>query len=300
MSLASSLIALVGVAARRPAGLKGGTASIPAIEKRQRFVVDAGWLRAYRHVVGAVDDGLLPPCAPQVLASPLHTQILGDKRFPLPALGMVHVENRIDELAPIAVRGGLALDVTARVAGHVLHDRGVTFDIVTTVELDGATVWTSTMTALVRAQAAGVPKQEPTAKQDKPRPTAIGSVLSSSTVRVPADQGRRYARVSGDANPIHLSALSAKPFGFPRAIAHGMWTLARALSEVHDALPPVAASPRRIDCRFVRPVLLPSTIVVDARVIDGARGVALHVMPERKDRKGAPHLVGSIVPLPSA
>lgn len=37
-----------------------------------------------------------------------------------------------------------------------------------------------------------------------------------------SDLGRRYARVSGDINPIHLHALSARAFGFRRAIAHGM------------------------------------------------------------------------------
>ena len=44
------------------------------------------------------------------------------------------------------------------------------------------------------------------------------------------DIGRRYAAVCGDLNPIHLYPLSAKAFGFPRAIAHGMWSLARCVS----------------------------------------------------------------------
>ena len=44
------------------------------------------------------------------------------------------------------------------------------------------------------------------------------------------DLGRRYAAISGDYNPIHLGALSAKLFGFKQAIAHGMWSKARCLA----------------------------------------------------------------------
>ena len=48
--------------------------------------------------------------------------------------------------------------------------------------------------------------------------------------KAPADIGRQYAKVSGDYNPIHLSAVSAKLFGFPTAIAHGLWNKARTLA----------------------------------------------------------------------
>ena len=57
---------------------------------------------------------------------------------------------------------------------------------------------------------------------------------------LPASASRAYAAVSGDVNPIHMSALTAKAFGFPRAIAHGMYTAARALSE-YEADPEVLA-----------------------------------------------------------
>jgi acyl dehydratase len=115
--------------------------------------------------------------------------------------------------------------------------------------------------------------------------------LSSSSVRVPADMGRRYARVGGDANPIHLTALTAKAFGFPRAIAHGMWTLGRSLAEIDTSVVPL---PRRIAVRFIRPVLLPSSIVVEARRHDDGGPLLLSVVP---DRPGAPHILGRIEPL---
>jgi acyl dehydratase len=69
--------------------------------------------------------------------------------------------------------------------------------------------------------------------------------------------------VAGDVNPIHQHALAAKAMGFPRAIAHGMWTYARALS----VLGPVTAGPSTSQAWFGKPVLLPSTVelVVDNR-----------------------------------
>ena len=55
--------------------------------------------------------------------------------------------------------------------------------------------------------------------------------------RLPGDLGRRYAAVSGDRNPIHLYALTAKAFGFPRQIAHGMWSKARCLAASRTGCP---------------------------------------------------------------
>ena len=72
--------------------------------------------------------------------------------------------------------------------------------------------------------------------------------------RVGDDLGRRYASVSGDHNPIHLHALSAKALGFPRAIAHGMWTKARCLASLR--LPDAFA----VDVQFKQPILLPSKV----------------------------------------
>ena len=51
------------------------------------------------------------------------------------------------------------------------------------------------------------------------------------------DIGRRYGAVSGDRNPIHLYPLTARLFGFRRAIAHGMWTKARCLAALEGRLP---------------------------------------------------------------
>jgi acyl dehydratase len=106
-------------------------------------------------------------------------------------------------------------------------------------------------------------------------------------VRVPGEIGRRYAAVSGDRNPIHLRKLTARAFGFPSAIAHGMWLKARTLATLEGRLPDAYA----VEVAFKTPVLLPSTVSI-ATGQDGD-GWTLDV---RNARSGKPHLHGHIWP----
>ena len=89
--------------------------------------------------------------------------------------------------------------------------------------------------------------------------SVFGNVSELARWKAPADIGRQYARVSGDYNPIHLSALTAKLFGFPQAIAHGLWNTARTLAALHEHLP---AANVEIDVEFKKPVRLPSEVVL--------------------------------------
>lgn len=286
----SSLTRLARVAVRRPPGLVPG-ASLPSIEVTRQVVVDAAWLARYRRVVGAVADGVLPPCALQVLAIDLHLQIVQDPRFPFAALGMVHVDNVIEERRALPETGTLELRVC--LGEHRPHDKGTTFDLVTEARVlgdEGPPPWRSVMTALVRDRhrSASSKGRSSSSSSSSPSSNEHGPLLTSSAVFVPGDLGRRYAAVAGDANPIHLWATTAKLFGFPRAIAHGMWTLARSLAEISSALPPM---PRRTSVKFIRPVLLPQTIWIESAA--ASSGLSLRVRPERA---GPPHLVASIQP----
>ena len=102
----------------------------------------------------------------------------------------------------------------------------------------------------------------------------------AATWRIPDDAGRRYAKVSGDVNPIHLSGLTAKAFGFKRAIAHGMWVKARVLGALSGRLPDALS----LDVSFRKPLLLP----VDGDAVDraGRRRLGLR-RPQRHERHRA-------------
>ena len=233
-------------------------ATIPRIETTvPRVLILPKALAAYREVCGFVPGDRVPPTWLQVLAGPLHMAILADKAFPLPAMGVVHVRNRIDQFEPVQV--GDTIGLSAWVQGHRPAKRGVEFDLVTEARRGGATIWRSEATVLSMAghKAGGSPK-----KREKPAITGESPDRTHSVIwKVPEDQGRRYSQISGDRNPIHLHALSAKLFGFKRAIVHGMWSLARCLAELEDDMPEVGT---RVDVQFRRPVFLPSRVLFSA------------------------------------
>src|SRR5918911_357128 len=81
-----------------------------------------------------------------------------------------------------------------------------------------------------------------------------GAPRAPATWRLPGDLGRRYGGVSGDLNPIHMHPLSARLFGFPTAIAHGMWVKARCLAALDGHLPDAYT----VDVRFKLPMLIPA------------------------------------------
>jgi acyl dehydratase len=106
-----------------------------------------------------------------------------------------------------------------------------------------------------------------------------------ATWNLQGDLGRRYAAVSGDYNPIHVHPLSARLFGFPSAIAHGMWTKARCLAALSDQLPESFT----VEAAFRKPILLPATVKFVKSSGEGPIRFGV-----RDDRKDTPHLDGRL------
>jgi Acyl dehydratase len=218
--------------------------------------VDADHLQRYRALCGFTDDGCLPLTYPQVIAAPLHLWVLSRPTFPLPMLGLVHVGNRIETARPLAQDQPLWLEVTLGALREAR--RGWEFDLQTRAGASAApATWQAVTTLLVPRRAAA---RQATAAAPAPEPE-LAQYLALSA---PADIGRRYAAVSGDWNPIHLSAATARPFGFSHAIAHGMWTAARVLALLSDRLD---GPPQRQELRFRRPLTLPQQAALRYRKI---------------------------------
>ncbi|MER5865200.1 MaoC/PaaZ C-terminal domain-containing protein [Kitasatospora sp. NPDC002040] len=245
---------------------------------------DPGRLADYRRICGfpavtavtaAPADGPLPPTYPHLLAFPAALRLMTAPGFPLPLLGLVHIANTVGIRRPVAAREPLAVEVWTE--GLREHPRGTAFEVVAVARAAGEEVWVSRSTYLHRSRPGGPPV--PVAAGVEPLPGPFESwPLTGAT-------GRRYAAVSGDRNPIHLSALTARPFGFRRAIAHGMWTKARALAALGDRLPPAA----EIEVAFRAPVPLPGTVRFAAAERDGRTELLL------TDRAGTrTHLRGSV------
>jgi acyl dehydratase len=243
--------------------------------------IDADHLAAYNRVCGFGIGDTLPPTYPHILGFPLQMELMTERAFPFALLGMVHVANRIEQRRAIP----LTARPTVRVRAENLrpHRRGQQLDMVTEVELDGEIAWLEHSNYLKRGSGADESAPaNPLTERIEP-----GTLEPAALWKVPGDIGRRYADVSGDRNPIHLHPLSARLFGFPGAIAHGMWTLARALAAFEGRYPEAHVN----EVAFQAPLRIPGKARLADRERDGAWDFSL----ERPDGERA-HVVGTIEP----
>ncbi|MEU6826220.1 MaoC/PaaZ C-terminal domain-containing protein [Streptomyces atriruber] len=266
-------LALLRAAFKRPRPYTD-TDTAPTTRLSTTLTPDPAHLSAYNRVCGfdATTDGALPLTYPHVLAFPLAMRLMTARDFPLRLLGLVHTSIEITQHHPL--RPGDELQLAVRTTQLAPHRRGTEATLLTeATSPQGELLWQSHSTYLAR-------HKTPTASQRTPTPTPVPGKNWS----LPADLGRRYAAVSGDRNPIHLHALTARPFGFPRAIAHGMWTAARCLAEQEG-------TPTHARVEFKAPVLLPSTVTYSSTTQSGTTGTTTTF--ELRDAQGRPHLTGA-------
>ncbi len=252
--------------------LGGGGGEVPDLTLVLNDVtVDRDRLAAYDRVCGFALRDSLPATYPHILAFPLHMSLLTDSSFPFTPIGLVHIYNRITQHRPIAASERLSLRVSATPAEP--HPRGTQFSLHTQASVGDEVVWDEVSTNLRRGPGTdGARGPEVPSAKDLP---------ATATWRLPGDLGRRYGSVSGDMNPIHLHAVSARLLGFPAAIAHGMWTKARCLAALDGRLPESFT----VEAAFKRPILLPA--MVQFAEGEGRFGV-------RDSGKETPHLDGKL------
>lgn len=267
------------------AGLSGlpGANSLPGIAKtgkelpdltlvRRGVEIDSAHVDRYREVCGFVRRESLPMTYPHLLGFGLTMMLMTDPAFPHAPIGQVHVRNVIR--ARRALLPNESFDVSVRATNQREHPKGLVYDMLTSVESEGEVVWDEVSTYL---------------RPGRPHPEAAHIAgpeeVPGSGIewKLPGDLGRTYAAVSGDRNPIHLFALSAKAFGFKQQIAHGMWSLARCVATIESRVP-VAAE---VDAVFKRPIFLPSRVEFGSRV--DSEGVAFGL---NRPGDGGAHLAG--------
>jgi len=258
---------------RKPYSAPEGTAIEPVELEARKVTLSAAHLQRYRDVcaVPASAEGL-PPAYLHVLAMPLHMQLFIVKNFPVKVLGLIHLRNTIRVLAPVDVRAPLRLRVyfdTMRVT-----DVGQEYDFTTSYEQNGMLVWEEISTMFARGMSApkeGGNRQRPQIERSNHPETGT----HTDTLEVTENTGWRYARVSGDFNPIHLTARTAQMFGFKQAVAHGMWSMGRCLA---SAAPHIPNTNIQIDTQFKLPVYIPSQALARTWAVPGGADIAMCTM----------------------
>ncbi|HTR75498.1 MAG TPA: MaoC/PaaZ C-terminal domain-containing protein [Solirubrobacterales bacterium] len=260
----------------------GGGGEIPDVRlELDGVAADPVAVAAYAKVCGFALRDHLPPTYPHVLAFPLHMALMSDGSFPFGAVGLVHIANRVTQHRQLGIGEELSLGVQATKLAP--HPKGRSFEVVTKVKVGRQVAWESTSTFLRRG------KGDPGAASGEAFPVVDEDAPASAEWRLAGDLGRRYAAVSGDRNPIHMHSLTAKPLGFPAAIAHGMWTKARALAALEPRLPDAFEA----DVRFRRPILLPAR--VEFATADQGQEIDFTVRG-RGAKRGDRHLDGRVKP----
>ncbi len=289
--------AMIPGASRLPF-IAGGGDTIPSKELTLGPVAaDPDRLAAYDRVCGFSLGNTLPPTYPHMLAFPLHLGLMTDGSFPFPAIGLVHVFNKIRVVRPVRVEEELSLRVWA---GQLEpHPRGQQFSVCSEARVGDEVVWEEESVNLRRGSGSGSASGSGSGSGSRSgagsgagsgsgsaRSVSVDEGLpATATWRLPGDLGRRYAAVSGDFNPIHIHSLSARLFGFPTAIAHGMWTKARSLAALEGTLPGAYT----VEVSFRKPILLPATVEFAESPGDG--GLQFSV---RAAKNGTRHLDGSV------
>lgn len=261
-------------------GIKHSTGSAPDLTLRlEGYASDSAHLDKYNEVCGFARDQAVPITYPNVAAFPLHLSLMTDTGFPFAPMGIVHLRNRLTQHRPIGREELFDLEVGA--SGLRPHPKGKLIDVTTAARIDGEVVWEGVMTIFSRGSG-GAPETSAAPLADVEAPAG------TEEWKLAGDLGRRYGAVSGDRNPIHLYPLTAKAFGFPRNIAHGLWTKARSLADLQSQLPDAYT----VEVEFRKPIFLPSTVAfgqqTDGEVITfGVTGT----------KKTTTHVVGRVTPL---
>ncbi len=258
----------------RTGGLPDRTVHVPDVR------IDAANVAAYAGVTGLKFGDTVPLTYPFALTFPTVMSLVTGFDFPFPAMGSVHVENRITQYRPIAVSD--TLDVAVHAENLREHRKGLLVDIVTEIKIGNDVAWHQVTTFLhqQRTSLSGEPRPEPAKQPKLPPPNAVLSITPA--------QIRSYASIGGDHNPIHTNSLGAKLFGFPTVIAHGMYSAAAVLANIEGQLPDAVS----YTVKFGKPVLLPAKggLWVDHDA-DGWNLALRHL------KKGYPHLTATVRPL---
>lgn len=251
---------------------------VPAEVRVAAVYAESQRLAAYREICGFPPADHFPITYPQVLAAPLHLTLMLREEFPLPLLGIVHVRNRFSQEKPLAT--DTAYDVRVALTEGRRTQQGFEFDIVTEFsDANGQVLHRALMTPLYRIKSEDA--------RVKPAAPQVPARLSEyRSFDAPADIGRRYAPIAQDFNPIHLYALTARLFGFPRAIAHGMWSLARAVALLEDMRGRITSN---LDVRFRQPLLLPGKAAL--KFADSDIGAEFALLSRSSDKL---HFTGSL------
>lgn len=229
-------------------------------------------LNTFNNLVHWKNAKHLAPTWLQMVSLPAYLNLITDPRFPFGPLGLVHVSNEITLYQPLPA--GATYQMLAKITEYQSHPKGMLIMATVTGKLDNQKVYESKSSFLaIISDASERKKRKSTSFEFAVEHESIQSWSLDSSI------GRRYAKISGDYNLIHLNPITARLFGFKRHIAHGMYLNARALSVIcaddsagldKSHVTNSVTGPIKMSMEFKKPVFLPAKVDLGYSINDGA------------------------------
>lgn len=204
-----------------------------------------------------------------LLAQRAQLALMFDRRFPHSIPGLIHSGNELRLHAIPRADSNLEIQVSL-----LPQATGDTHKVTFTVEVTQA--GRSLLSGSSEYRLPGKRRRLPGAPVEPEEPPES---LVAADWQFEKSLIRRYARLAGDYNPIHLSAMLARRFGFSGAIAHGMYVVARAAATIENGSSrPLLA----ISAVFRRPIHLPARAVFGCQSLDAMQGAYSVFLPDDK------------------
>ncbi len=249
------------------------------------FMPDHDLINKYRTVCGFKKNtpDMIPITYLQTLFIGLLGKFITSPFFPLNPMGLIQIFQSFEQKRP--VRTSEPLNLACILSGFTKKENGIETRFTLEVSTGNEIVWQGISVFFTRI------KKKKTSSPKKPDETFLEK---KETIPVPSGTGRLYAAVSGDYNPHHLYTILAKLFGFKKAIAHGMWSLARVTASLEKEFG--FQGPLSIEASFKLPVFMPaSTTLGWEPAVDVETSQTMIVFELRDQQKGLPHLKGRLL-----
>jgi len=223
-----------------------------------RYEVGEQALRAYADATGGRTAGPVFAIVPAWETIPAASRSVASDEA---RRRIVHAAQDIHLHAPL--EAGMSLVTTSAPIGLFARRSGAALVIRAQTRAGGELVAEQYVTELFRGL-------EPPEERGEPAPEVREAARDGdpheSSFAVATDQAERYARASGDRNPIHLDDDAARTVGLPGRILHGLCTMAVAGHAVEEA---AGRAPARLAVRFSAPVALGDAVTTRVWRADG-------------------------------
>ncbi len=249
------------------------------------------------------------------LVNPLMSILLANRTLPIQPFGCVNTRNTFTYLDAEACRNptqilDLTRGITVSASLGGLDNpgrrvkRGIEFDVLFEVaalrtgDTSPTTIFKQVGTVLAQLPRSTKPLFSESLQPALTQPTESvqeWTTADGEVVELRLDAPNKWAAVCKDYNPIHMSSILARLFGFPGKIAHGNHALARALEQL--ARNPSAVSPdiaerverlmgspdiqSALEVQFRRPMVLPARMGLQVALCK--KGFAIRIVKNEKE-----------------